>query len=98
MGLKPVVEEKYRLPSLTTYYTPEGVNEASVRKYLMDKYSIEIGGGLGELKGKIHRVGLMGVNSNPAKMALLTVALCDAFNAHGYKCDTGAALEVLSAR
>lgn len=98
MGLKPVVEEKYRLPSLTTYYTPEGVNEASVRKYLMDKYSIEIGGGLGELKGKIHRVGLMGGNSNPAKMALLTVALCDAFNAHGYKCDTGAALEVLSGK
>ncbi|MDO4559730.1 MAG: alanine--glyoxylate aminotransferase family protein [bacterium] len=97
MGLELVVEEQYRLPSLTTYYTPDGVNEAAIRKYLMDKYNIEIGGGLGELKGKIHRVGLMGVNSNSAKIALLTVALCDAFNAHGYKCDTGAALEVLSA-
>ena len=97
MGLELVVEEQYRLPSLTTYYTPDGVNEAAIRKYLMDKYNIEIGGGLGERKGKIHRVGLMGVNSNPAKIALLTAALCDAFNAHGYKCDTGAALEVLSA-
>ena len=76
--MKLVVEEKYRLPSLTTYYTPEGVDEAKVRKYLMDKYKIEIGGGLGELKGKIHRVGLMGVNSDPAKMTLLVAALGDA--------------------
>ena len=95
-GLKLVVEEKYRLPSLTTYYTPEGVDEAKVRKYLMDKYKIEIGGGLGELKGKIHRVGLMGVNASPAKMTLLTAALCDAFDAQGYKCDAAAALAALS--
>lgn len=96
MGLKLVVEEKYRLPSLTTYYTPDGIDEAKIRKYLMDKYNIEIGGGLGELKGKIHRVGLMGVNASPAKMTLLTAALCDAFNANGYKCDAGAALAALS--
>ena len=96
MGMKLVVEEKYRLPSLTTYYTPEGVDEAKVRKYLMDKYKIEIGGGLGELKGKIHRVGLMGVNASPAKMTLLTAALCDAFDAQGYKCDAAAALAALS--
>ena len=96
MGMKLVVEEKYRLPSLTTYYTPDGVNEAAVRNYLMDKYKIEIGGGLGELKGKIHRVGLMGVNSDPARMALLIAALGDALKAQGCKCDVNAALDIIN--
>ena len=96
MGMKLVVEEKYRLPSLTTYYTPEGVNEAAVRNYLMDKYKIEIGGGLGELKGKIHRVGLMGVNSDPARMTLLIAALGDALKAQGCKCDVNAALDIIN--
>lgn len=96
MGMKLVVDEKYRLPSLTTYYTPGGVNEAAVRNYLMDKYKIEIGGGLGELKGKIHRVGLMGVNSDPARMALLIAALGDALKAQGCKCDVNAALDIIN--
>src|SRR5690606_30782757 len=60
IGLEPLVPEAYRAPMLVTVKVPEGVDEARVRKRLLDRHNIEIGGGLGELKGKIWRVGLMG--------------------------------------
>ncbi|MEN6317309.1 MAG: alanine--glyoxylate aminotransferase family protein [Syntrophaceae bacterium] len=60
MGLRMLVEKQYRLPMLNTVYSPEGVDELSVRKQLRSDYKIEIGGGLGPLAGKIWRIGLMG--------------------------------------
>lgn len=77
MGLKPVVNEPYRLPSLTTVYVPEGVNEAAVRKQLLDEFGIEIGAGLGVFKGKIWRFGMMGSNANRANAIRLLGALKD---------------------
>ncbi len=75
MGLKLHVPFEYRLPSLTTVRVPEGVNEATVRSRLLNDYNIEIGGGLGELKGKVWRVGLMGFSSRPENVLLLLAAL-----------------------
>lgn len=75
MGLKLHVPLEYRLPSLTTVRVPEGVNEAQVRSRLLNEYNIEIGGGLGELKGKIWRIGLMGYSSKPENVLLLLAAL-----------------------
>lgn len=75
MGLTLHVPLGYRLPSLTTVRVPEGVNEAQVRARLLNEYNIEIGGGLGELKGKVWRVGLMGYSSRPENVLLLLAAL-----------------------
>ena len=60
MGLRMLVEKPYRLPMLNTVRCPEGVDEASIRKRLLNEFKIEIGGGLGPLAGKIWRIGLMG--------------------------------------
>lgn len=64
MGLRFVVEENYRLPQLNSVTVPEGVDEAAVRAELLNRYSLEIGAGLGALAGKIWRIGLMGFASN----------------------------------
>jgi alanine-glyoxylate transaminase/serine-glyoxylate transaminase/serine-pyruvate transaminase len=55
-----LVDKPYRLPMLNTVYSPEGIDELSVRKRLRGEFKIEIGGGLGPLAGKIWRIGLMG--------------------------------------
>jgi alanine-glyoxylate transaminase / serine-glyoxylate transaminase / serine-pyruvate transaminase len=66
-----------RVPSLTTVRVPDGVDEAAVRGRLRDEYGIEIGSGLGPLKGKIWRIGLMGHGSQKANVILLLAALVD---------------------
>ena len=63
IGLKAFVKEDERLPQLTSVSVPNGIDEASVRKTLLDDYNIEIGAGLGELAGKVWRIGLMGYSS-----------------------------------
>lgn len=77
MGMKMVVNEPYRLPSLNTVYVPEGVDEAKVRSRLLNEHSIEIGAGLGVFKGKIWRIGLMGTNATHANVVRLLAALAD---------------------
>ena len=77
MGLKMVVNEPYRLPSLTTVYCPEGVDEASVRRRLLVEHGIEIGAGLGIFKGKIWRIGTMGTNATHANVVRFVGALKD---------------------
>ncbi len=74
-GLECLVPEDYRLPTLTTVKIPEGVEDIVIRKRLLDEYNIEIAGGLGELKGRIWRIGLMGYSSQPENVLLLLSAL-----------------------
>src|SRR5579859_5341962 len=62
MGLKLLTKRGYALSGLTAVSVPEGVDELAIRKGLLDEYSIEIGGGFGQLKGRLIRVGLMGYN------------------------------------
>jgi alanine-glyoxylate transaminase/serine-glyoxylate transaminase/serine-pyruvate transaminase len=78
MGMSCHVEEAYRLPSLTTVRVPEGVDSGQVARHLLAKYNIEIAGGLGQLAGKVWRVGLMGFNSRPENVMLLLAALKEA--------------------
>ena len=66
-----------RLPSLTTVRVPSGVDEAAVRQTLLGRYNIEIAGGLGELKGQVWRVGLMGYSAREENVLLLLAALGD---------------------
>lgn len=75
MGLKCYVEKEIRLPTLTTVCIPDGVDGAAVAKQLMDDYNIEIAGGLGDLAGKVWRVGLMGHNARAENVLLLLAAL-----------------------
>jgi alanine-glyoxylate transaminase/serine-glyoxylate transaminase/serine-pyruvate transaminase len=71
------VAPEHRIPSLTTVRVPEGVDEAQVRTRLREDYGIEIGAGLGPLKGKVFRIGLMGHGSQKANVTLLLAALAD---------------------
>jgi alanine-glyoxylate transaminase / serine-glyoxylate transaminase / serine-pyruvate transaminase len=75
IGLKMHVEKQYRLPTLTTVCIPEGVDGKAVAKQLLLEHNIEIGGGLGELAGKVWRVGLMGYNSRQDNVDKLIAAL-----------------------
>ncbi len=59
-GFKLFAQEGYRLPMLTSVVLPDWVDDAKTRSRLLNEYNIEIGAGLGGLKGKIWRVGLMG--------------------------------------
>ena len=74
-GLELVVEPAHRLPQLTVVRIPEGVDDVAVRRALLERYGIEIGGGLGDFKGKVWRLGLMGAGASPRNVALLLAAL-----------------------
>ncbi len=75
LGLEMLVEAESRLPMLNAVKVPEGLDEAMVRRRLLDDYRIEIGAGLGPLAGKILRVGLMGYNAQLHTVDRLTAAL-----------------------
>jgi alanine-glyoxylate transaminase / serine-glyoxylate transaminase / serine-pyruvate transaminase len=91
MGLELLVAPEHRLSSLTTVKTPSGVDEARVRTHLMDRHGIEIAGGLGPLKGRTWRIGLMGTSCVPRNVELLLTALEGALRAQGHPCTPGAA-------
>jgi alanine-glyoxylate transaminase/serine-glyoxylate transaminase/serine-pyruvate transaminase len=78
LGFELFAEEGHRLPELTTVWVPERVgDEAAVRRTLLDRYGIEVGGGLGEFAGKVWRVGCMGHTARPRNVALLLGALSE---------------------
>ena len=75
MGMKFLVNEKYQLPQMNAVLCPEGVNEAEVRKRLLNEFNLEIGAGLGPLAGKIWRFGLMGYSCRPENVMVCLSAL-----------------------
>lgn len=75
LGLELLPPAAERLWSLNAVKVPAGVDEAAVRRALLDTYHIEIGAGLGPLAGKIWRVGLMGSGSTPESITRLVTAL-----------------------
>ena len=75
LELEPAVAEPIRAPMINTVKIPEGVDDPKVRQRLYDDFNIEIGAGLGPLKGKIWRVGLMGHGSRVENVELLAKAL-----------------------
>jgi alanine-glyoxylate transaminase/serine-glyoxylate transaminase/serine-pyruvate transaminase len=77
LDLPPLVPRAYRLPTLTTAQLPPSIDDAAVRRRLLDDYNIEIAGGFGPLKGKVWRIGLMGFSSRRENVALLLAALKD---------------------
>lgn len=75
MGIKFVVKEQDRLPQLNTVWIPEGAHDALVRSTLLNEYNLEIGAGLGDLAGKVWRIGLMGHSARNENVLLATAAL-----------------------
>jgi alanine-glyoxylate transaminase/serine-glyoxylate transaminase/serine-pyruvate transaminase len=75
MGIRFIVDEAHRLPQLNAIAIPEGVDDAAVRRRLLDEHHLEIGAGLGDLAGKVWRIGLMGYSSRIENITLCLAAL-----------------------
>ena len=90
MGLSMLVPQGERLPMLNSVRIPAGAEDAKVRGALLREYGIEISGGLGELGGKVWRIGLMGYNAQPKNVLLLLAALQAVLMGQGIKVKTGA--------
>jgi alanine-glyoxylate transaminase/serine-glyoxylate transaminase/serine-pyruvate transaminase len=91
MGLELLVKnEAERLPTVTAVMIPKGIDDAAVRTRLLDEFNIEIAGGLGPLKGKIWRVGLMGHCSQKPNVLLFLAALEKILLEMGFRVGEGA--------
>lgn len=82
LGFELFAPEGHRLPQLTTVLIPDGLlpsgsNEAEVRRVLLDRYGIEIGGGLGDYAGRMWRIGCMGHTARARNVVLLLGALAE---------------------
>jgi alanine-glyoxylate transaminase / serine-glyoxylate transaminase / serine-pyruvate transaminase len=85
LGLALLPPEPERLWTLNAVRVPDGIDEAAVRRQLLDEFSIEIGAGLGPLAGRIWRVGLMGSGSTLANVLLFLTALEHVLRKSGYR-------------
>mmetsp|Transcript_19465 Transcript_19465/g.49517 ORF Transcript_19465/g.49517 Transcript_19465/m.49517 type:complete len:419 (-) Transcript_19465:650-1906(-) len=84
LGLKPFVEkDEFRLATVNTIKVPQGVDWAALTKFAMDKYQVEIAGGLGPTVGKVFRVGIMGYNAKPQNIELVVAAFREGLKAQG---------------
>ena len=92
LGLSLLAEEGHRLNPLTTLSIPQGIEDAKVRRALLNGYDIEIGGGLGEFAGKAWRVGLMGESARERNVFALLSALETILSKEGYEVAFGASL------
>jgi alanine-glyoxylate transaminase/serine-glyoxylate transaminase/serine-pyruvate transaminase len=96
MGLKIHVAPEFRLWSLNTIEIPEEVNDLEIRKHLLSDFDIEIGGGLGQLQGKVWRVGLMGESSRSKNVLFFLHALERCLSVQGFNCEAGAGVAAAS--
>ena len=97
LGLTYTAAEGHQLPQLNAVRIPAGVDDLAVRKQLLSTFGIEIGGGLGEFKGKAWRIGLMGFNAKPAVVLLFLAALEQCLQSQGLKFMSGAGVAAANA-
>jgi alanine-glyoxylate transaminase/serine-glyoxylate transaminase/serine-pyruvate transaminase len=90
LGITYAAAEGHQLPQLNAIRIPSGVDDLTVRKRLLSEFGIEIGGGLGEFKGKAWRIGLMGYSSRPNNVLLVLAGLEQSLAAQGVKVVSGA--------
>ncbi len=90
LGLSYTAAEGHQLPQLNAVRIPPGVDDLAVRRRLLTEFGIEIGGGLGDFKGKAWRIGLMGYGSRPDNVLLLLGALEQCLVVQGAKVTAGA--------
>jgi alanine-glyoxylate transaminase/serine-glyoxylate transaminase/serine-pyruvate transaminase len=75
---------------------PEGVDEARVRGRLLERFGVEVGAGLGPLRGKVWRIGLMGHSATEENVRICIAALGEALADQGREVSVGAALSAVS--
>jgi alanine-glyoxylate transaminase/serine-glyoxylate transaminase/serine-pyruvate transaminase len=92
LGIGLLADPEYRLNPLTTALVPQGIDDATVRRRLLQEYNIEIGGGLGELRSKVWRIGLMGESCRETNVFALLSALETILAGLGYEVASGASL------
>ena len=97
IGLEPAAVEGHRAPMLTTLRIPDGVDDATIRKRLIQDFGIEIGGGLGIFAGKAWRIGLMGDAANEQNVLLVLNAIEQLLNEIGHSVETGTAVSAAAA-
>jgi alanine-glyoxylate transaminase/serine-glyoxylate transaminase/serine-pyruvate transaminase len=93
LGLSYLAQEKHQLPQLHAVRIPTGVDDLTVRKRLLVEFGIEVGGGLGEFRGKAWRIGLMGYNNRMANVYLFLTALEQCLRGQGVKITQGGAVK-----
>lgn len=92
IGIGYAAQEGHQLPMLNAVHVPAGVDDVVVRRELLNRFGIEIGGGLGAFKGKVWRIGLMGYGSRPANVLLFLSALEQLLAEQGCRFDRGASI------
>ena len=92
LGLQVLADPQYRLNPLTAALIPDGVDEAFVRRKLITDYNIEIGAGLGDLQGKVWRIGLMGESARESNVFAFLSALERILPDQGYEVAYGSSL------
>ncbi|MBW3540582.1 MAG: alanine--glyoxylate aminotransferase family protein [Planctomycetes bacterium] len=97
LGIEFAVAKEHRLPMLNAVRIPTGVDDVAVRKQLLGTFGIEIGGGLGPMKGKTWRIGLMGETSTGRNVLMFLAALERCLADKGAKIDPGAGVAAANA-
>jgi alanine-glyoxylate transaminase/serine-glyoxylate transaminase/serine-pyruvate transaminase len=90
LGLNYTAKEGRQLPQLNAVRIPAGIDDLTVRKRILAEFGIEIGGGLGDFKGKAWRIGLMGYNSKPNSVYQVLAALEQCLSGAGLAFQPGA--------
>lgn len=96
MGVGVHTVEGHQLPQLTCARIPDGIDDMTVRRRLLKEWGIEVGGGLGSLKGQAWRIGLMGHGSRRANVTQVLAALETCLRDLGHPLEAGAALAAAS--
>lgn len=97
IGIEYAAQPGHQLPMLNAVRIPEGVDDAAVRNGLLNRFGIEIGGGLGAFKGKVWRIGLMGYASRANNVFVLLAALEQLLAEQKHRFQHGASIAAASA-
>ena len=92
LGIAYAAQEGHQLPMLNAVRIPEGVDDAGTRSALLQRFGIEIGAGLGDFKGKVWRIGLMGYASRTANVLFFLSALEQLLAEQGHRFQHGASV------
>lgn len=98
IGIDYAAQEGHQLPMLNAVTIPDGVDDARIRRDLLNRFGIEIGAGLGAFKGKVWRIGLMGYGSRSANVLLFLSALEQLLAEQGHQFDRGASVAAANER
>jgi alanine-glyoxylate transaminase / serine-glyoxylate transaminase / serine-pyruvate transaminase len=97
LGLEYIAPEGYQLPQLNAVKIPTGLEDLPIRKKMLNDFGIEIGGGLGDFKGKAWRIGLMGYNARASCVQLALAALGQVMRSFGHSKPAGLGVEAAEA-